>query len=406
MDPLEEIEDLVGFERRGPGTDAERRAAGHLARRLEDLDRQATIEPTRVWPSYALAHALNSVLALLASVVSVSAPRVGFALALVAVVSTLGDLTGRLYLARRLTGRRASQNVVSTAVSDRPGTLILVAHYDAARTGLVFDPRILGRGAALGARLNRPLGAFEPLFWSMVAVTVCAALRVNGIDALWLSAVQFPPTVALVIGVALLLNIAVSPIGPGAGDNASGVATVLRLAGRYGRGALEHYDVWVLLTGAEESLLLGMHEWMKRHRRELDPERTVFLNIDNVGHGTVRYLTKEGFVFARPYHPRLVGMCREIAEEDAERRFAARGYASRFATDALVARRAGYPAITVTCLNAIDYAPHYHQMTDTPGNVEPEALDRAYEFCAALIERLDERVGPELSSAERMPSSA
>ena len=406
MDPLAEIEDLVAHEGRWPGSDAERRASAHLARRLESLGREATVEPTRVWPNYSLAHLINAVLAILGSLASVTSPPVGLALILLAIFSTAGDLSGVLYIARRLTGRRASQNVVSREETGKRGTLVLVAHYDAARTGLIFSPHLLRRGAALGRRLRRSLGTFELMFWPMVALAVCAGLRIVGVEGLGLSLAQFVPTVMLIIAALVLANIAISPVVPGASDNASGVATVLRLVDSHD-GALEHFDLWVVFPGAEESLLLGMREWMRRHRREMDPRRTVFLNLDTVGHGTVRFMTREGFLLAQRYHPTLVALCRELAEEDEDDRFGARGYVSRFATDAIPARSRGFPAITITCLDTADYPPHYHQLTDTPERIDPEALDRAYEFCAALIERLDERVGPVLedSSASRIPSS-
>ena len=126
---------------------------------------------------------------------------------------------------------------------------------------------------------------------------------------------------------------------PGANDNASGVATVLRLAERYG-GRLENFDVWVVFPGAEEALLVGMREWMSAHKSELDPERTVFLNIDMAGTGTVRWMEKEGLVLAMRYHPTLIQLCEEIGE--------GRAMTSRQATDALIARGAGFPAITIT----------------------------------------------------------
>ena len=59
MDPLPEIEALVAFEGRAPGSDAERRAAGHLADRLEALGRTAEIEPIQVRPRYELVHLVH-----------------------------------------------------------------------------------------------------------------------------------------------------------------------------------------------------------------------------------------------------------------------------------------------------------------------------------------------------------
>ena len=387
MDALREIEELVAFEGRGAGTDAERRAAVHLKERLEELGRDAEVEPTSVHPNWPVTHAIHAVAAVVGSVLAVDAPIVGTAILAVVAVSVLGDLTGTFLLLRRLTGRRASQNVVSTEDGDKPGTLVLVAHYDAARTGAVFSRRAIERRAAIGKLIRRPIGPFEPFFWSIVVILGCCIARLFDIDALALTIVQFIPTVVMIVSVPLLLDVALSGFVPAANDNASGVATVLDLAERYG-GELEHFDVWVLFPGAEEGLMLGMREWLRDHKGELDPTRTVFLNVDKVGFGTVRYLTKEGFVVATSYHPSLVELCEEIG--------GARPVVSRSVSDAHAARGRGYPAITISCLNALDYAPHYHQPTDTPERIDPDALERGSDFCAELVELIDERIGPRL----------
>jgi Peptidase family M28 len=355
------------------------------------------VEPILVRPNYALTHLIHAVAAIVGSVLSVSSSLAGAIVLLVTAVSAFGDLTGSFQLARRLTRRRASQNVVSREDGGRPGTLVLVAHYDAARTGGAFGPRLTERLAALGQAIRRPIGGFEPLFWSIAVALACALLRLAGIDATPLTVVQFLATVVLIVSVPLLADIALSDTVPGANDNASGVATVLRLAERYG-GELDHFDVWVLLTGAEEGMELGMRAWLRAHRRELDRARTAFVCVDQVGYGTVRYARREGYLIARKHHGALVELCDQIAEEDAdEGRYRARSYVSRSATDAHAARVAGFPAVSVACLGALDYPPHHHRPTDTVENVDPAALERAFRFCSELIELIDERVGPDLT---------
>ena len=388
VEPMEDIEGLVSFDGRWPGTDAERRAAQHLEQRLRALGRNADVEPTSVHPNYPVTHAIHALIGIVGSVLSVYTPVAGAALLLFATISAFGDLTGTLYLVRRLTGRRASQNVTSTESSDKRGVVILTAHYDAARTGVVFSSRAVERRAVLGKLLRRGIGPFEPFFWSLVVILACTLLRLIGFEGTAFTVIQFIPTVVLIASIPLLVDIALSDVVPGANDNASGVATVLRLAERYS-GRLEHFDVWVVFPGAEEALLLGMREWMRVHRRELDRERTVFLNVDIAGNGTVRWIEKEGLVIAMRYHPTLVQLCEEVGD--------GRGMTSRNATDALIARGAGFPAITITARNALDYAPNWHQPTDTPDRIDLDSLDRTYEFCCALLERLDESVGPELA---------
>lgn len=108
----------------------------------------------------------------------------------------------------------------------------------------------------------------------MVAILICAGARLAGIESLGLTVVQFVPTVLLILAIPLLADVQLSAVVPGAVDNASGVATALRLGERFS-GRLEHLDLWVVLTGAEESMGLGMRQWIKQHRSELAPECTI-----------------------------------------------------------------------------------------------------------------------------------
>jgi hypothetical protein len=395
VDAREEIQALVEFDGRWAGTDAERRAARHLDRRLAEIGRQAAIEQTEVRPAYHLTHAIHAIIAIVGSVASVSTPAFGAALVLVATVLSFGDASGMFMPVRRLTGWRASQNVVSRADDDKPGVLVLVAHYDAARTGAIFGRRLMERRAALSGLVRRPIGPFDPFFWSMVLILVCCLLRLPGIQGVALTTVQFIPTVLLIVSVPMLVDTALSGVVQGANDNASGVATVLRLAERYG-DSLDHFDVWVLLTGAEEPFALGMRAFLKSHRRTLSKERTVFVNVDEVGAGTVRYTRREGLVVGSRSHVQLLQICNDIAEDD-EDAFGARPLVSRTTSDGYVARSAGFPAITITCRNALDYTPEHHRPTDTPERIDDNALERVYGFCCELIERLDAEVGPDLA---------
>jgi hypothetical protein len=405
VDPLAEIDDLVAHEGRVAGSDAERRAARHLVAKLRDIGRDAGTEATRVHPRFALTHLIHAVLAIVGGLLATTEPLAGTLVVLLAALSAVGDLTGSFYLVRRITGARASQNVISREELGKPGTLVLVAHYDASRSGAVFKRRALARRARIGRLLlRRPIGPFEPFFWSIMALLVTCALLLIGVDGIGISIAQFVPLVILIVSVPLLADIALSGVVPGASDNASGVATVLRLADHYGE-RLESFDVWALFTGAQESMQLGMSAFLKRHKNELDSSSTVFLCVDNVGNGTVRYATKEGYVIALPYHPDLVALCEQLREEDADDgEYGVRPVAPRIATDAHRARAKGYPAIAISCLDDQDLPPNYHQPADTPENVDPAALERAFDFCSELIELIDERIGPRIEQAVGSPA--
>lgn len=147
----------------------------HLARRLRAIGREGEVEPVVVRPRFALTHALHALVAVVGSVVSVSSPPVGAALVLVAAISAYGDLTGRLFLFRRLTAKRASQNVVSREGGEKAGVLVLLAHHDAAHTGGVFRPGSVERRARIGARIRRPFGLAEVFFLALILLSGAAS---------------------------------------------------------------------------------------------------------------------------------------------------------------------------------------------------------------------------------------
>jgi hypothetical protein len=397
VDAREEIEALTAFEGRAPGTDAERRAAEHIASRLRALGREAELEPTVIWPNAAATHALHAFVAVVGSAASTFSPPVGAALVLISAISAYGDLTGRFFLFRRVTTSRASQNVVSVEEGQKPGVIVLLAHHDAARTGGVFRPRAVERRARLGARIGRPFGLLEVVFYAQLLLLGCCLVRLLT-DATLLGAIQLLPTAVLIVAVPLALDVSFGVVVAGANDNASGVATVLRLLERFG-GRLEHFDLWGVFAGGEEAQALGMGAWLRRHRRDLDPRRTLFIDLDKVGAGTVRFARREGLVFPVRYDPALLGLCEAIAAADQtaeEPRFEAHGYVARTAGDAASAQAKGLRAVSLSCLNELDYSPRYHAPGDTVERIEDEALERAYGFCSELIERVDAELGPEL----------
>ena len=397
---MDVIRELCEFEGRLAGTDAERRAANWLATRLRGGGRRAELEPTYVHPRYGLVHAAHCALAVAGSLVAIAQPAVGFAIVLATATSMYLDLNYRVYLLRRLFFRRASQNVVAPGTrSDAPARILLCAHYDAARTGAAFKPKRVARGARLASRVSLPLGPFRILFWALAILLPILAVRMAGIDSGLISALQLPPTLILLLGVFLLVDIELSKVVPGANDNASGVATVLSLTEELDAQPPANLDVWVLLTGAEECLQEGMRAFVRAHRADFDRKTTYFVNIDTVGHGTVRFEAAAGWVVTYRLDRRLVELCDAIATADSEGsdRYGARPLVHGLAGDSMPPHVAGFPATAITCRNDLNYVPGYHTLYDTPDRVDPAALDRAHGFALELVRALDRDVGRSLS---------
>ncbi len=401
---MEIIRELCSFEGRLAGTDAERRAASRLAERLRGLGRRVEVEPTYVHPRYGLVHATHCLLGFAGSLVAIEVPALGFGLVLFAATSMYLDLNYRLYLIRSLFFRRASQNVVSPGKSpDAPARLVICAHLDAARTGAAFSPKRARRAARLGKRFPA-LGPFRLLFWSLAVLLPLLGARMAGVDAGLISVLQLLPTLVLLIGIFALVEIELSPVVPGANDNASGVATAISLAAELDADPPEHLDVWLVLDGGEECLQEGMRAFVRAHRKQLERERTIFLAIDTVGHGEVRFETGAGWVITYDLDRRLVELCTAIADADAAgaKRFGAKPLRHGLAGDSMPPRLARYRSLGITCLDADGYVPHYHLPTDAPKTVDPRALDRAHGFTLELVRQLDRDIG---RSADTEPTA-
>jgi len=387
---LADVEALCAFEGRRPGSDAERRAANHLASRLRELGCAAGIEATYVHPQWPLVVAAHCLLGFAASLIAVPLPAVGFAAALLLAASLYFDLNTRLYLLRTLFFRRGSQNVVSRgARPDAPARLLLVAHYDAGRTGSLYGPGGFGRAAAFVRRLG--LNPERLPFWSLALLVPILGARLAGFDSPVTGAVQLLPTLTLLAAAFALADIQLSPTSPGANDNASGVAVALALAAELRRRPPRNLDVWLVLTGGGETLGEGMRAFLRRHRRELDRETTFLLVLDSLGRGELRYVASEGPAVPYAADGRLLELASTLGAP-AEGADGPRAEPLHTATvsDALPAHLRGLPALALTTREQGASAPaNHHLPTDTPEGLDARALVRARDFALSLIGALD-----------------
>ncbi|HVE67686.1 MAG TPA: M28 family peptidase [Solirubrobacteraceae bacterium] len=393
IDPQAVVTGLARLAPRGPGTDAERRAARWLAAVLrEDLDRESDVETVWVRPAHALVVALHAAVGVAGSVVAVTRPAVGLGLALAALVSWVLDGLGVVHLGRRLTPARATQNLVSPpTAATRSGRqrivrLVITAAYDAGRGGLLRRETV--RRAV--ARVRQLTGGRLPgtgtfLAAALAAVAGLAGLRLAGVEGTWVGAVQLVPTVGLMAALALAVDTALSRTAPGAGDPASGAAVAIALAGALDRDPPRHLGVELVLAGAGQGPSLGMREFVRARRRRWRPEATAVLHVAACGRGRPRWWTADGPVVPQRLHPTMAGLAAEIAEDHG-----ARPHRGRGATGAWRARRAGWPAIAVGCLTDEAWPPDANTARDTADRVEPAAMRDALAFALALVRALDE----------------
>jgi hypothetical protein len=241
----------------------------------------------------------------------------------------------------------------------RPGVVILAAGYDSSK----------GRWPR---RLSDP---WAVLLAAMLALLACCLLRLAGVGGTALAVAQFVPTVVLI---ALLLPLLESELSrPGCDPSgAAGAVVVLRLAEEL-RGRLEHFDLWVVLTGASRPFGLGMSRWLRHCRHELAGRRALVLSVGPVGDGGLRYGRRVGPLVPRRSDAELLRICGEIAEDDRDGAYEARPAVPHEPGNGFAALARGVPALTLWC----------------EGERAGDA-DLVTGFCRELVERLDADVRP------------
>jgi hypothetical protein len=362
---IDTVSELASFERRGAGSDAERRAARWLAGELTTGGLDTTVETFWCRPNSALAHAWHVALALAGSLVSTSAPHVGIALLTVALLSVIADaVTGRSP-GRRLTPERASQNVIATSTRTTASTrLILTAGYDAGRTGL-----------ANGLRAPRLLGWLGWLCLGIVWLLAVAAVRAGGHDGTAVDVVQLVPSVALVIVLALLLEAAGSPPAESSADTAGATAVALAIARALDAAPPRQLSVELVLQGGGG---IGLRRYLRARRGQLRPDDTVVVGIAPSGTGPPRWWRSDGPLLPLRYSIRLAQLCADVAADQPH--LHATPHAGRTAGPAFPARQRHLPAITIGCLE---------KRSRPADGLDGTALDRVTQFGLILVDAID-----------------
>jgi len=171
------------------------------------------------------------------------------------------------------------------------------------------------------------------------------------------------------LGMAMVADVWRNDTVQGANDNLSGVASLVALAELLRESPLGGVRVMLVSCGAEETLQDGIRAFMTRHRHELPPERTWFVNLDTVGSPHLVMLEAEGPVWMERY-PGL--WLRDLLAESAQRLSVGleRGFRARSSTDSVIPARAGYPIATLVSITDWRTPANYHLPSDVPANLD------------------------------------
>ena len=385
-DSLREVIEKLAPVERPPCSDGERHAAAWIADRLRDAGCDVSVEHEDAWgtwpPNLTALGALGTFGALM---VMFKRRFKGALYAALALAGLLDEIQNGPRVFRRIfRSKKKTVNVVATT-SDRSATKTLVvhAHHDAAQTGVFFD-----QGWAITLHQLKPdLMAKSknqiPQWWLGVAgpvLTILSAITHWRRPARWALGLG-------ALGTSAVANIMRSPTVPGANDNLSGVAVLVGLADALKERPIEGLRVILVSAGAEESFQEGIRAYMERHRDELDPGSTWFLNVDTVGSPHLVMLEGEGPVwmedYTSPTFRKLVADCAGDIGVELET-----GVRARASTDGVIPSRAGYPTATLVSVMPWRLPGNYHLMTDVPGNVEYSSVVDSIRLAHAVGERL------------------
>jgi len=277
---------------------------------------------------------------------------------------------------RFLLPRVRSRNVLAV-IPPRDGMkrrVVILAHLDTNRGRLAWSA---GNAAGIKWGTAGTLAAYA-LIPVLLLLTLITRSRWPAYGALL-------PCLYALSTVGFLLFELGNPYSPGAVDNASSVAVALGLAEELARQPLEHTEVWLRFTGAEEVDHRGAKELLRRHP---EVSGAYFLVLEGVGAGELTLVTKEGVLFPYRPDPELLKLVGTVARAHPELGIVEAPLTVVCETQTL--RRLGRKALTLAGRDpGTGTLPYWHSPDDTPDHISPKKLGATLEFLRLFLGAVD-----------------
>lgn len=379
-DTLREVVETLAPIDRTPCSPGERQAADWLAARMEKVSGvDVTLEDEPSWGTFPPTATGLGVVGMAGAALVLGGRRAtGALLAAAGLASIVDEAQNGPRILRRLVRRRRNTVNLLARVGDwngeardggngsrRPGTVVVLAHHDAPQTGMLFDQTLQRRLYEAAPSVIEGVKTPLPQWWIGLAGPLCTiAGAASRRPALARAALAIGA-----LGTAIVADVWRNPTVQGANDNLSGVAALVALAELLAQRPVPGLRVLLVSCGAEETLQDGVRAFVARHRNELDPERTWFVNLDTVGSPHLVMLEAEGPIWMEEYAgPWLRDLVAERARQlEIELH---RGYRARASTDSVIPSRAGYPTATLVSMTDWRSPANYHLPSDVPANLD------------------------------------
>jgi hypothetical protein len=378
---LEELEQID----RPSASEGEREAAEWIVERFGELGAEARIEAESAHGTYWWPLGLGAALGVLGGRLGLRGRRLlGTLLGFAGAAGIAADFPPGKRPLRRLLRKRTTYNVVcELGPTEAERTVVLIAHHDAAHSGLIFHPEI--------PKIADRLGLIEGKDTSpMLMAPVVAGPLLAGLGAL--TGRRRPAKLGALCSlgtVAAMADIGRREVVPGANDNGTGVIALLALAKRLVEEPTADVRVILLSVGSEESFSEGIKAFGERHFPRLPRESTFFLCLESLGSPHLLVLRGEGFLKMHEYPPRALALMDELAEELGIWLYP--NLRLHNGTDGLEPLAAGYETAALCACNELKQPAFYHWPNDVAANVEFETVADGIRLGEAAIRRLDQR---------------
>lgn len=376
---LEELERIE----RPSASEGERRAAEWLVARLGEVGAGARIEAEPAHGTYWWPLGIGAALGALGGIAALRGRRLlGGALAAAAAAGMASDYPPGKRAIRRLLPRRTTYNVVcELGPAEAERTVVLIAHHDAAHSGIVFHPELPNVADRLG--MIERSDTSPPLMAPVVGGPALAALgALTGRRAL--------TRIGTLLGLgsaAAMAEIGLRDVVPGANDNGTAVVALIALAEQLVAEPPANTRVVLLSVGSEESFSEGMKAFGERHFPQLPTESTFFLCLETLGSPHLLVLRGEGFLKMREYPPRALALMDGLAEELGIDLFP--NLRLRNGTDGLESLAAGYETAVIASCTDLKQPANYHWWHDLAENVDFDTVADGIRLAGTAIRRLD-----------------
>jgi len=387
LDFAVEICDKVGA--RPPGSEAERKTAQIIAKRLEKCCDEVVIEEFVTCPRVLQAlidfvvysYLVALILYLFLPYLSAIFVAIGFS------VFYLTRFRGKEIL-DKFARKARSQNVIGRIkpTGKVKKYVIFSGHHDSAYMMPLFQPKYLRY-----VPLIQNMGVIGAI--SLLILSILKSLVVLGVEVLdWrpvfgvsiYDLLLVIPVVGLFFALFFKLNMVTKIPVIGANDNLSAVAVVLGLAEIVSQNRPKNVEALFVSFGSEEPGLKGSRRFVEMHPSVA--KNAYLINLEMLGAGELFIDVKENSIGVK--HSKELA---EIVMNAGERvglkvDTVALPYGD---TDAASFSRKGFHAITIIALSPRLELMKWHLPDDVPENISEENLQKALKLCKAVLEDID-----------------